>query len=443
MIAESLLMYPNYFSSLVGITDSAIKACIVINFAACLTVLWFQFVTFLFLDNLSANEYQAVYQRGWIFFCNSLLFWGTASMKAQINPYNLGIGALAALTLLVLHWICRSRVRALQAFDASSMSFSALFKSVRLAVLCVILAFVDAGMCQLSWEKYGTMGFSLYFSIFTIDLTEMCFVICGELIINIIAVYYLHRHEDEDEWERSRFLTQFVHLVSSIAGMSAHCVVVSRYGIWSSDPGSFLMRSIRAYRNLTSFHKVVTAKSELDRFTTPATEAHLNRDNTCVICRDEMLVEDAAHKRKAAKLLGCGHVMHAGCLGSWLTRSQNCPTCRQPVHSAASSFKTENDAGMMQESEISAAAGIVEQRPSDTANEGRVDGGASQSQVSGPDGALEHLVSRLETPVQHSRAYLKRESTETQANFIVPLGVCMTGENTGMLAERYRFTFNT
>lgn len=429
-------MYPNYFSALVGIPDSAVKACIVINFAGCMSVLWFQFVTFLFLDTLDAQEYQIVYQRGWVFFCNSLLFWGTASMKTQINPYNLGIGALAALILLVLHWICRNRVRALQAFDATSVSLGAVFKSVRLAILCVFLAFVDAGMCQLSWEKFGTFDFSLFFSIFTIDLTEMCFVICGELIINSIAIYYLHHHEDEDEWEKSRLFTQIVHILSSIAGMSAHGVVISHYGIWSCDPGSLLMRSIRAYKNVLSFHKVLTAKSELDKFTSPATEAQLNRDNTCVICREEMLIEDAGHKRKAAKLLGCGHVMHAGCLGSWLTRSQNCPTCRQPVRTAASSFRTGSVIDQAQSRETSFAAGVQEQTPQNAPNEGQPESGTNQTQGTRPESVPETSALRGTDPLRRSHS----EATETQVNLTVPLSVRMTSENKGMLAERYRFT---
>ena len=67
-----------------------------------------------------------------------------------------------------------------------------------------------------------------------------------------------------------------------------------------------------------------------------ATEEDLARDSTCIICREEMRPWDAADNpgaldRVRPKKLPCGHILHLGCLKSWLERQQVCPTCRTPV----------------------------------------------------------------------------------------------------------------
>lgn len=67
-----------------------------------------------------------------------------------------------------------------------------------------------------------------------------------------------------------------------------------------------------------------------------ATAEDLAREDTCIICREEMRVWDpqtnyAAVERTRPKKLACGHILHLGCLKSWLERQQVCPTCRRPV----------------------------------------------------------------------------------------------------------------
>ena len=66
-----------------------------------------------------------------------------------------------------------------------------------------------------------------------------------------------------------------------------------------------------------------------------ATAEELGREDTCIICREEMRPWDPADntqvERSRAKKLPCGHTLHFGCLKSWLERQQVCPTCRRPV----------------------------------------------------------------------------------------------------------------
>jgi len=55
-----------------------------------------------------------------------------------------------------------------------------------------------------------------------------------------------------------------------------------------------------------------------------ATEEELGRENTCIICREDMRPWDpsvaGAVERSRPKKLPCGHILHFGCLKSWLER---------------------------------------------------------------------------------------------------------------------------
>ena len=65
-----------------------------------------------------------------------------------------------------------------------------------------------------------------------------------------------------------------------------------------------------------------------------ATEEDLAREDTCIICREQMRPwnpDAGAVERTRPKKLPCGHILHFGCLRSWLERQQVCPTCRRPV----------------------------------------------------------------------------------------------------------------
>ncbi|KAM0354151.1 hypothetical protein ACHAPU_001186 [Fusarium lateritium] len=77
------------------------------------------------------------------------------------------------------------------------------------------------------------------------------------------------------------------------------------------------------------------AIQEMNRYP-DATQEELAREDTCIICREEMRPWDpennpGAMDRIRPKKLPCGHILHLGCLKSWLERQQVCPTCRSPV----------------------------------------------------------------------------------------------------------------
>ena len=87
-------------------------------------------------------------------------------------------------------------------------------------------------------------------------------------------------------------------------------------------------------KRLSALIRYRQALRDMDQYPDASSE-ELDRENTCIICREEMRPWDPADasqvERTRAKKLPCGHILHFGCLKSWLERQQVCPTCRRPV----------------------------------------------------------------------------------------------------------------
>ncbi|KAH9210854.1 hypothetical protein DL95DRAFT_526080 [Leptodontidium sp. 2 PMI_412] len=105
-------------------------------------------------------------------------------------------------------------------------------------------------------------------------------------------------------------------------------------------------------KRLGTFIKYRKATHDMNTRYGDATVEDIEREDTCIICREEMRPWSvtnpeappaapgavpqtrpaaAVNERTRPKKLPCGHILHLGCLKSWLERQQVCPTCRRPV----------------------------------------------------------------------------------------------------------------
>lgn len=95
-----------------------------------------------------------------------------------------------------------------------------------------------------------------------------------------------------------------------------------------------LMTARDFLKRLNSIIRYRRAIQEMNKYP-DATQEELDQENTCIICREEMRVwngnNPGAVDRIRPKKLPCNHILHLGCLKSWLERQQVCPTCRSPV----------------------------------------------------------------------------------------------------------------
>ena len=105
-------------------------------------------------------------------------------------------------------------------------------------------------------------------------------------------------------------------------------------------------------KRLSAFIRYRRATQDMNAKYEDASVEDIQREDTCIICREEMRpwsetnpqpppaapgalppARPAAttNERSRPKKLPCGHILHLGCLKSWLERQQVCPTCRRSV----------------------------------------------------------------------------------------------------------------
>ncbi|KAG6011889.1 hypothetical protein E4U54_007853 [Claviceps lovelessii] len=107
------------------------------------------------------------------------------------------------------------------------------------------------------------------------------------------------------------------------------------YGLPIHIMRDLFMTSRDFVKRLNALLRYRRAIQELNRYPDASVD-ELLQENTCIICREDMRPWDPVNQpgavdRVRPKKLPCGHVLHLGCLKSWLERQQVCPTCRRPV----------------------------------------------------------------------------------------------------------------
>ncbi|KAJ6444176.1 HAL protein kinase [Purpureocillium lavendulum] len=112
-------------------------------------------------------------------------------------------------------------------------------------------------------------------------------------------------------------------------------MLLTFYGLPIHIMRDLFMTSRDFVKRLNALLRYRRAIQEMNRYH-DATAEDLAQENTCIICREEMRPWDPVNNpgaidRVRPKKLPCGHILHLGCLKSWLERQQVCPTCRSPV----------------------------------------------------------------------------------------------------------------
>ncbi|KAF2007731.1 hypothetical protein P154DRAFT_516548 [Amniculicola lignicola CBS 123094] len=159
--------------------------------------------------------------------------------------------------------------------------------------------------------------------------------------------------EDDDDddtdvpgWEEKGrwvfYLDLATDFIKSVVYLGFFMILMTFYGIPIHIMRDLFM-TIRSFiKRCNDFAKYRNATRDMNARYPDATAEELERENTCIVCREEMQpwVQPGAgdvpagqrvDERQRAKKLPCGHILHFSCLRSWLERQQVCPTCRRPV----------------------------------------------------------------------------------------------------------------
>lgn len=117
------------------------------------------------------------------------------------------------------------------------------------------------------------------------------------------------------------------------------------YGLPIHIMRDLFMTTRSFFKRLTAFLRYRRATQDMNNKYPDATAEDIQREDTCIICREDMRPWSVTNpeappaarptrtvnERQRPKKLPCGHILHLGCLKSWLERQQVCPTCRTSV----------------------------------------------------------------------------------------------------------------
>lgn len=158
-------------------------------------------------------------------------------------------------------------------------------------------------------------------------------------------------------WQESTTLTFFrlSDFLKLIVYLSFFSILLTFYGLPIHIMRDVFLTLRSFTKRILDFLRYRRATRDMNERYPDASAEEIGREEVCIICREEMRPWPASNQRTGQdgtnnneqlparpatssvderhrpKKLPCGHILHFGCLRSWLERQQICPTCRRPV----------------------------------------------------------------------------------------------------------------
>lgn len=325
VVAGALARFPDVFSAIMSLSDSVVSFGVFANLLFVVMYAIGSSIVFVFLGTIREHELEKIYQNGWYIFLDVVLLMGMHEIWSMVEFF---ITCCHLGCLFVFHWLAQDRVQSLY----HTLHLPSRLTQLRVTSFALLLFAYDVWLCVSAFRSYVAGNREAFgTALFLFELLELSFSTCMKLAIN----YYeanRYAHEDSEEWELKPSLLYVLDCFVDTFGIGV-IVVFSQFYRNFSLPiiHGIITRSYNVVTRTRDFYKARKAQSELEQLVTPASAADVARDNICVICREEMDVNSESRPLAPRKLV-CGHVIHFGCLKSWLGRSQLCPTCRHSVN---------------------------------------------------------------------------------------------------------------
>jgi len=376
---------PNFYSAAVYISQSTGSLMFLVNLMLIVAASFGYGLQRLFYGPLRPIESEQLYDKAWFAVSETLL-------AMTIFRDDIGIWFFAMFLCLlagkVWQWIGEGRVEFLEqqppanpqlfhARLASSLIFSAAF-DIYMIRYCIgsILSDARPGVMVMFGFEYVLLAIASVSTLLRYTLS-------------LVELYVTHRQEqarnearrvsrvlaqaseaeapianDDEEgdvpgWEEKGrwvfYLDLATDFIKSVVYLGFFMILMTFYGIPIHIMRDLFMTIRSLLKRIKDFVQYRNATRDMNTRYSDASVEELERENTCIVCREEMKpwVQSGADgtrtgprmdERQRPKKLPCGHILHFSCLRSWLERQQVCPTCRRPVLSqtAAQAAQTNN-----------------------------------------------------------------------------------------------------
>jgi E3 ubiquitin-protein ligase synoviolin len=370
---------PNFYSAAVYISQSTGSLMFLVNLMLIFAASFGYGLQRLFYGQLRPIETEQLYDKAWFAVSETLL--AMTIFRDDIGMWFFAM-FLCLLAGKVWQWIGEGRVEFLEQQPPANPK---LFHTRLMSSLLLSVAF-DIFMMQYCIDSILSDARPGVMVMFGFEYVLLAIASISTLLrytLSIIELFIIHRQEkareetrrvtreqvrqrnvadgseaaaaapedDDDEmdvpgWEEKGrwvfYLDLSTDFIKSVVYLGFFMILMTFYGIPIHIMRDLFM-TIRSFiKRLNDFVQYRNATRDMNTRYPDATVEELERENTCIVCREEMRAwvqpgVDAAQagrrvdERQRPKKLPCGHILHSGCLRSWLERQQVCPTCRRSV----------------------------------------------------------------------------------------------------------------
>ncbi|KAF2747558.1 hypothetical protein M011DRAFT_519130 [Sporormia fimetaria CBS 119925] len=376
---------PNFYSAAVYISQSTGSLMFLINLALIVTAAAAYGLQRLFYGPLRAIETEQLYDRAWFAVSETLL--AMTIFRDDIGFWFFAM-FLCLLAGKVWQWIGEGRVEQLEQQPPANPR---LFHARLMSSLLLSVAF-DFGMMNYCFESILQQARPGVMVMFGFEYVLLAIASLSTLLryaLSLVELFIVHRQEraqaeerrlareraaanaqtqpetveavpeqdEEDElevevpgWEEKGRWVFYLELLTDFFKSSVYLaffvILMAFYGIPIHIMRDLFLTVRSFWKRIDDFLKYRKATRDMNERYPDATAEELARENTCIVCREEMRPwtppgegrpARRLDERQRPKKLPCGHILHFSCLRSWLERQQVCPTCRRPVLAEAGS----------------------------------------------------------------------------------------------------------
>ncbi|KAK4657318.1 E3 ubiquitin-protein ligase hrd1 [Podospora pseudocomata] len=379
VVASAFYQRANFYSAMVHLAQSSMSLLVLANLVFVVygsLVYGFQRLCF---GPLRPTEIEQLYERGWFAVTETCL--AMTIFRDELGP-SFVIMFTALITGKVWGWISEGRVEVLEQQPPANPRLFHTRLSVSLLVSILYDVFLLSYAATTVWQQARRTVMVMFLFEFAV-LTVCSLHTTGRYILSLVEQQVnriqtqqrleerrrqvreqragilrrraegtaedddeeLPNEEDVDEmdievpgWESKGHWILSLDLFADFVKLTLYTVFFCALVIFFNFPihivRDWFMTARSFLKRLRALLRYRQALKHMDQYP-DATVEDLGRDETCIICREEMRPWDANDtnqiERTRAKKLPCGHILHFGCLKSWLERQQVCPTCRRPV----------------------------------------------------------------------------------------------------------------
>ncbi|KAK4199920.1 putative ubiquitin-protein ligase synoviolin precursor [Triangularia verruculosa] len=380
VVASAFYQRANFYSAMVHLAQSSMSLLVLVNLVFVIygsLMYGFQRLCF---GPLRPTEIEQLYERAWFAVTETCL--AMTIFRDELGPSFL-IMFTALITGKVWGWICEGRVEVLEQQPPVNPRLFHTRLSVSLLVSILYDLWLLSYAATTVWQQARRTVMVMFLFEFAV-LTVCSLHTTGRYILSLVEqqvnkrqtqqrledrrrqvreqrAEILRRREaegstdDDDEelpneedvdemdievpgWESKGHWILSLDLFADFVKLTLYTVFFCALVIFFNFPihiiRDWFMTARSFVKRLRALLRYRQALKDMDQYP-DATVEDLGREDTCIICREEMRPWDPNDtnqiERTRAKKLPCGHTLHFGCLKSWLERQQVCPTCRRPV----------------------------------------------------------------------------------------------------------------